>query len=51
MEEVADHPQNKKWAHCTHQKSPSFVYRQDGYELSYEIEDIIAFREQKVKLI
>ena len=31
---------NKKRAHCAH-PVPSFVYRQDGYELSYEFGDII----------
>ena len=27
----------KKWAQSTHPKVPSFIYRQDGHELSYEI--------------
>ena len=31
---------NKKWARCA-RPVPSFVYRQDGYELSYEFGDII----------
>ena len=26
---------NKKWAYNAHPKNPSFIYRQDGYELSY----------------
>ena len=31
---------NKKRAHCAH-RFPSFVYRQDGHELSYEVGIII----------
>ena len=39
MGAVRTHP-NKKQAQCAHQ-FPSFVYRQDGHELSYEITWII----------
>ena len=28
---------NKKWAYNAHPNTPSFVYRQDGYELSYSL--------------
>jgi hypothetical protein len=42
-------PHPKKWAQSAHQKSPSFVYRQDGYELSYEVEVIITPKKEKVK--
>ena len=31
-------------------KFPSFVYRQDGHELSYELKDIIAQARPNVKL-
>ena len=34
-------PQTKKRTQSVHLKSPSFVYRQDGYELSYEITVIV----------
>ena len=39
---------NKKWARCAH-PVPSFVYRQDGYELSYEFGVIILLKKVIVK--
>ena len=40
--------QNKKQAQCAH-LLPSFVYRQDGYELSYKVRVIIAAKRRFVK--
>ena len=39
----------KRWAQSAHHKVPSFVFRQDGCELSYEIVAIIAKKQKKVK--
>ena len=46
MDAERTHP-NKKWAETAHQ-IPSFVYRQDGYELSYVIGDSIHHLERFV---
>ena len=48
MGAVRTHKQ-KMSAKCAHPKVPSFVYRQDGHELSYMIEIIILSSSLDVK--
>jgi hypothetical protein len=50
MGAVRPRPKNKKRAQNAHLIIPSFVYRQDGYELSYEIEGIISQMDEVVKV-